>query len=163
MSSTYSKIPDVIDYLVSNFTTAVHALDPTITVGDGFPGPEDGGQGLSRIIAVGGTINPVADGEDTPKVLGLRYLDEDFEIPITISSFTGDATDKPARDGAFALYDVAVGVLATDPTLGGIVRWCIPKKVSVKGSDGVTAAAGRTVTVTFSIRISDRVPFNPPA
>lgn len=154
MAAKYSSIPAVLDYLYSHVVTALTGIADT-TVADGYPGTEQ----QSDIIAIGGTPSPVATGGQEPKTIGARSFDEDYEVEITITSYRGGSTEKVARDGAFALYDKVVAVLAADLTLGGACMWSLPAQLAVKGTDLDTAASGVTVTLAFSVRVHQRISF----
>lgn len=159
MAAKYSSIPAVIDYLYTNITTAaanaVNAVE--VVVADGYPGTEE----LPDIIAIGGTIIPVSDGEQKPGTLGARSFNEDYELKLTLSSYRGGQDEKTARDAAFALYDLVVGVLVADLTLGGACMWAIPSKLVIQGTNVDTAASGVTVDLDFSISVHQRISLLP--
>ncbi len=152
MTSKYSSIPQVIDYLFAEIQSAAAGLADTV-ISDGYPGTEQ----TPNIIAIGGTTKPVADGDATPVSMGARFIQESFEVDLTLSSFVGGTDEKVARDAAFSLYDIVVGVIAKDFTLGGNCTWALPSKLAVDGSNFDTAAAGVIVDLTFAIRVSSRI------
>lgn len=152
MTSKYSTIPQVLDYLYTSIQAASVGMADTV-ISDGYPGTEQ----TPNIIAIGGTTKPVADGDSTPISLGARYFDEVYEVDLNLSSYVGGNIEKVARDAAFSLYDLVIGVLVKDFTLGGTCLWAIPSKLAVDGSNFDTAAAGVIVDLTFSIRIHSRI------
>ena len=158
MASKYSSIPQIVDYLYAKIAAAAAPM-VQVVVADGYPGTEE----QPDIIAIGGTIAPVVQGGQEPGTLGARNFNEHYEIDVTLSSYRGgSATDqangeKIARDAAFALYDLVVGVLAADLSLGGLCQWGIPGKLAVAGTNVDTAAAGVIVDLTFSIAVYARI------
>lgn len=152
MAAKYSSIPAVIDYLYSKIATAVSA-QTQVVVADGYPGTEE----QPDIIAIGGTVTPVSDGEQKPGTLGARSFNENYELMFTLSSYRGGQIEKEARDAAFALYDTVVGVLVSDLTLGGACMWALPGKLVVQGTNIDTAASGVTVDLVFYIVVYQRI------
>ena len=154
MSSAYSSVPQVIDYLYSAIKTAVGARADTV-VADGYPGTAE----LPDIVAIGGTTTPVADSEQTAVSLGAKRIEELWELTITISSWRGGSSNDPAngekqaRDAAFSLYDLVIGAIAADLSLGGNCLWALPLKLAVQGTNAETAAAGVTVDLAFNLRV----------
>lgn len=154
MASKYSTIPQVLDYLYTQITTAA-AGQAQVTVSDGYPGTEQ----QPDIIAIGGEVLPVTDGMQEAVSLGAYRLEEMYEIGVNLSSYRGGSAadtandEKVARDAVFALYDLVVGVIAADVSLGNNVLWGLPGKLMVKGTDFETAAMGLIVSLQFQITV----------
>lgn len=154
MASKYSTIPQVLDYLYTQISTAA-AGQAQVTVSDGYPGTEQ----QPDIIAIGGEVLPVTDGMQEAVSLGAYRLEEMYEIGVNLSSYRGGSAadaandEKVARDAVFALYDLVVGVIAADMSLGNNVLWGLPGKLMVKGTDFETAAMGLIVSLQFQITV----------
>ncbi len=160
MASKYSTIPQVIDYLYGQITTAAAGQPDTVVV-DGYPGKVL----LNGLIAIGGTVEPVADPAYEAVSLGAKRIEEAYQIPINISAYRGGSSsdsangEKQARDFAFVLYDLVVGVLAADPSLGNLVNWCLPKELMVNGTNNESATEGVDTIISFKIEVHARITF----
>ena len=154
MSSAYSSVPQVIDYLYAKLQAALAGRADLVVV-YGYPATAE----TPDIVAIGGTTTPVADGEIEARALGAKRIEELYELTLTISSYRGGSSadpangEKVARDAAFSLYDLVIAAIGSDLSLGGNCLWALPLKLAVQGTNAETAAAGVTVDLTFNLRV----------
>lgn len=111
---TTSRIPAVIDALVSTLTaalTGVQVLDgPYISVPDG------------DYLTVGWTPQgETTTGGQTWAGLGNKARDEQIDVPCYCDSYSGSTVVSARRNAAFTLMAAAENALRSDPTLGGAI------------------------------------------
>ena len=118
MAAPPTLVGPCIDYLVE----ALKAVMPRgVVVKDGPPTATD--------IPLDYVAIAYAEDEDASAVEGSRVdsdwgngiKEETFSIRCQISSFKGDAPMKPRRDRVTEYYGLLLGVVESDPTLGGLV------------------------------------------
>lgn len=147
-----SRIPAVIDALVSMLTAAL----PAITVYDGpwVTPPET----TDSFITVGWTPdgeNPT--GEQAWAGLGNKARDERIDIPCYADAYSGDTATKARRDAASALLAAAENALRTDTTLGGAIPnpgWAQIGSYSIRQEQ---TEAGLEVGITFHVLVNTRI------
>jgi hypothetical protein len=153
--STYTSTPAVVDKLEALFVAAV-ASHVDVQVTDGFPGTTL----ANDIVAIGGTTSNTEEGTSQPAGLGIVYLEEDYVVHCAISCYRGGnepSVQRAARDAAYALLDSCLDAVYADPTLGGLVGWCIFDRHDLKQTDYNDATNGRTATVSFTLRVYARL------
>lgn len=150
---TTSRIPAVVDALVSTFTTA---LTGSATVYDGqwVTAPS----GTESYLTVGWT--PDADGptgEQEWVGLGNRARDERIDVPCYVDAYTGDTDTAARRTAAFALLGAVEDVIRADPTIGGAVPqpgWSQIGSYSVRQEQ---TESGLEVGITFHVLVQTRI------
>lgn len=146
-----------IDYLTSPaLLAALQAVDPTVLLVDNYPT-----QASQSMVYIGRTDPDNAqanNGSQTPLTLGMNSRDEQYAIPCYISTIRPGPAQKPARDAAIALLDVVAHFIATDPTLGGVLKagryaWIstINLVQTRDPDDAGEAGAQRTAWLTFDV------------
>jgi hypothetical protein len=145
-----------IDWLVATLPEAIAAIDPSAVVVDNEPAV------TAQSLVVIGRTEPenalAADGTQLIVVLGANRREEEYLIPCFVSVYRPGPAQKPARDAALALFDAVAHLVASDPTLGGVLLQgrsaYIEKAQLVQTRDAAdTGAAGamRLAIVAFDI------------
>ena len=92
-------------------------------------------------------------------VLGTRRVDEEWTIAGFVDCRREGTDQKGSRDPALALWDVLCRLVATDPSLGGVLSspWYAQLAAAqIEYPDPPQTAASRTV-ITFGLKIKNRV------
>lgn len=148
--TTTSRIPAVIDALVSTLTAAL----PNVSVFDGpFIDTPDG-----DYVTVGWT----PDGETTTGSqvwagLGAKARDETIDVPCYCDSFSGSTTVSTRRNAAFALLSAAENAVRSDPTLGGAVLNPGWAEIGSYSERQEQTDAGVAVGVVFHVLVKTRI------
>jgi hypothetical protein len=127
-----SKVPDVIDYLVTLFTNDVtlgQAPAPnTVTVYDG-PALAQTFTPLNLYV---GMTDPDADepvsanSEKAWAALGKQSIDETLQIHCCAEAWSGATDMRAIRLAAYGIVAAVETLLRADPTFGGLVLFCEP-------------------------------------
>lgn len=75
--------------------------------------------------------------------------DEDIDLTVTIEVFRGGTDEFEAEDRAWEIADLVQGVLSTDLTLGGSVRYARPGRIEL---DPEPYQEGRHAELTMTVR-----------
>lgn len=158
---TTSALSGVIDYLLTQFTTAVNTVDTNGIVSEGFvvtaPPPP------APIIVVG-MPHPddalVANETRQYVTLGAGHVEETFTIPCYIDVFVvGINEQATARKKACLIFDKIVDVVRADLTLGGNLtrgRYASISDISMIGTrDEDEATHGRRSVLSFNIHANN--------
>lgn len=156
-----SRVPAVIDYLVTAFTaaTTLGAATPPVAVYDGpvvTRAPE-------QLLLWVGLADPDSDGmevgaESTQEWVGAGSLhrNEYITIPCAAESWSGGTDIRTERLAAFAIVAAAEDVLRRDPTLGGLVLFVNPGATDLELSQNNTPN-GAIARVAFKITAKARI------
>jgi hypothetical protein len=152
-----SAIGPVFTYLLTNFATAVQAVDSTALIVDG-PVPDYLPPPPAPIVFVGATspLSAVA-GDSTRNYieLGRLAVDEDFSIPCYIDAAASNNDQAGARNSALGAYNAIVHLIQSDMTLGGLLlsgRVAEVQDIQIIQTDGDEEANdGRRCLITFRI------------
>jgi hypothetical protein len=112
-----SKIPTLLDALVSAFQGAAGLSDAEVT-----DGPVVTDSAAPDWVVVGFDGDPEGDftaafTESDWNSLGVSR-GEQINIPVAVVVSRGDTEVRPAREAAFAYYSAISEILSADPTLG---------------------------------------------
>jgi hypothetical protein len=148
--TTTSRIPAVIDALVSTFAAAlpnVQVFDgPWITVPD------------SDYLTVGWTpAFETATGQQTWAGLGNKARDEQIDVPCYCDSFSGATTVSDRRNAAFAMFAAAETAIRNDPTLGGVIPNPGWAQIGTYNDRTEQTEAGVEVGVVFHVLVQTRI------
>lgn len=125
MTST-SRVPFVIDYLLSTFRAAatLGGANPPVQVIDG---PETVGDELKLQLYVGLQdpdnidIQEGADSEQSWAGLGAMARDEEMKVYCVAHAWEGDATVAQMRTAAYAIVAAVEVIIRADASIGGNV------------------------------------------
>jgi hypothetical protein len=150
-----SSFPAAVDWLVANLRTAVQAAVPTAVVSDGWPT-----EAAHDEVVVGITPrDDESEGDHEWVAIGQNKVDEEYDLPIEITSWRGGSSQKLARDACKVLLDAAVTKIRSDLSLGGAVS---PYPVRfgrftwVPTREAGEAGDGRRQSVLFNLHIQNR-------
>ena len=148
--TTTSRIPAVIDALVSTLTAAL----PNVRVIDGpFVSVPDG-----DYLTVGWTPDgDTTSGGQTWAGLGNRARDEQIDVPCYCDSYSGSTAVSARRTAAFALMAAAETALRNDPTLGGVIPNPGWAQISAYTERQEQTDAGVAVGVVFHVLVNTRI------
>lgn len=107
-------LPVVIDALVALWSQAL----PGVQVVDGQP--LDVEPDIVCVAFTGTPGEPAATSTRTRDQVATEPDHESYEITCLASSLRGETDAKQVRDRAYELVDALAGLLADDPTLGGV-------------------------------------------
>jgi hypothetical protein len=146
-----TSIAQAIDYIVAGIAAPLTAADPTAVVADGIA------PSVSQSMVLIGKSAPdavdSASGSQVAAVLGANRESEDYVIPCFAYAFRPGPTVKPARDAAVALFDVVAHFIASDRSLGGVLkqgRYCEISSIAIN-QDHDEAGSQVIVWIPFSI------------
>jgi hypothetical protein len=152
--TTPSTVPAAIDALVTLFTAAVPANS---TVVDG-PAVIDPGA-FKNIVYVGvddpdteGPYTIAATAQQAWAWLGHVQRAEDADVHCSVICWNGDADQKAARDGAYALLTIITDAITADPTLGGAVLYVVGVNSDSLMQSQDTAGAEAKLNFSVSIK-----------
>lgn len=150
---TTSRIPVVIDALVSTLTTS---LAGAATVYDGqWVTPPAGNESY---VAVGWAPDlPGPTGDQEWASLGNRARTERIDVPCYADAYTGDTDTSSRRTAAFDLFAAVENALRADPTIGGVIPnpgWAQIGTYSVRQEQ---TENGLEVGVEFHVLIETRI------
>jgi hypothetical protein len=151
MPGTGTTIDAVIDALLALIAGLPECAAP-VFVSDGYPISEP-----NTIVTVGGTVEPVVEGDHSWAEIGHLAREEDYLVQVVISAYDGGFVQKTARDQAFTIFRAIDAALVADPTLGGLVRICASTLLSLKQTDIETASRGRFAALTFHVHVKNRI------
>lgn len=148
---TTSRIPAVIDALVSTLTAALPGVDvidgPLITLPDG------------DYLTVGAT--PAGDtttGRQTWIGVGpSKVRGEQIDVPCYCDSYSGSTTVSTRRNAAFALMAAAENALRADPSLGGVLTVPGIAQIESYADYQEQTESGLAVGVVFHITCNTRI------
>lgn len=145
-----SRIPAVLDALVSTFTAAL----PTARVIDGpFTTVPDG-----DYLTVGSTPDgDTTTGQQDWASLGNRARNEQIDVPCYCDSYSGSTDVAARRNAAFAMFAAAEDALRTDPTLGGVIPNPGWAQIGTYSERQEQTEAGLAVGVVFHVLIQTRI------
>jgi hypothetical protein len=112
-----SSIARYIDALLASLRAHPELQAPEVCISDGLPARD---LSFTHLITVGGQDEPTAQGDQEPAQLGAQRREETYTVQVYCSAQVGghkDASQKAARDQAFALLRVVEEVLQRDPTM----------------------------------------------
>ena len=113
---TTSRIPAVIDALVSTLTAALTGVK--VYDGQWVTAPNT----TASFITVGWTPDGEGPtGQQTWAGIGNRARNEQIDIPCYADAYSGSTDTKTRRDAALTLMASAENAVRTDPTLGGVL------------------------------------------
>jgi hypothetical protein len=147
-----STIPAAIDALLEQLRTVA----PTdVKVVDGFPRFR---LTDTDLIAVGGTAEPTASGDQQPSDVS-DGRSETYALRLRATSSRGIGTaQKVVRDRAFAMMDLVDEALALDTSLGGAVHLAeIGGAEDFFQTDAESAGEGTHAEVAFSVLVQAEV------
>lgn len=167
-----SSVPQVIDALIACFEDSLSGT--AVEVFDGLPVDLPDG-----FVAIGGDIDPVADGEQEWAGLGNSAMNETYDVLGQISTAVGgtgtanpDATpnslasnaQKGARDAAYAILSTITNAILNDKQL---IAWGAPFQAGWVSMVRLTAQEtsyndsesekGRRCDLKFSVRVRNRL------
>lgn len=139
----------------TKLAAALIAVDANAEVFDGWP--------LDRSAAHQFVVGRSGPGDETTAVqgtnalltLGAGRVNEDYEIPCYIQTFSGGTDQAEARTAALTMWDAFVSFLAADRTLGGALAnagWAEVARVNIDATPVENTATGRFCLLTFTIR-----------
>jgi hypothetical protein len=144
---------------------AVTGQVPPVTVYDGAP-PE---QAPDQFISVGGTVSPLAEGEQSFAQLGAIAMWEEYLVDVVISCYVGGDSvvttaganaQATSRTQAMALYAAIFEALRGDANFsianGGtpLVEWL---RIGNFSLEQVASGQGRMANVSFHIQVKNRI------
>lgn len=88
------------------------------------------------------------------RAIGQRSQEERYDILCALMTSSGDADMSARRTRALELRDVVASALATDYSLGGLVRIAHLSSATLLQDQGKGALAGFTFTVSVQARIT---------
>lgn len=158
---TTSRVPDVIDYLVTAFTAAVTlgAADPPVVVYDGPVVTLEPAElvlfvGIDDAEGIGAAVGATA--EQQWAALGKMARDELLTVFCVAQAWSGDRDVRTARVAAFGIVAAVEDIVRGDAALGGLVQFVNP------GVTGLTLRQNNTpdgaiAEVAFSINGKARI------
>lgn len=157
---------EVVDALVETMRSTSGFRAPS-AAGSGIPvydsvevdGQEERPIGTYLVVAYPGDVDSPTEGgrsTQTPGPMGTtRPMDEDGSVELVAVVQTGDHDGVSAvRAAAVAVMAAVESALRSDPTLGGVVYWCLPEGGS---SFKQYLADGIVVEVAFAVNYYARV------
>ena len=155
-----TSIGGAIDYLVAQLPALISAVDSTAVVADNEPSV------TAQSMVVIGRTDPenatAAAGSQIIASLGALRREESYVIPCFVTVYRQGPSQKTARDAAIALFDVVAHLIATDPTLGGLLlmgrKALIDSMQLIQTRDSEdTGASGamRLALVLFNIQVTN--------
>ena len=115
-----TSVGGAIDYLIAKLPALLTAVDSTAIVVDNEPFV------TSQSLVVIGRTEPenalAADGAQMVVQLGAGRREENYVIPCFVSVYRPGPAQKPARDAAITLFDTVAHLVASDPSLGGLLQ-----------------------------------------
>lgn len=153
MSTT--RVPSVIDYLVTTFRAAPTlgaSIVTPVTVYDGPPSTDD----TSSLLLLVGVDDlesdaPTAATADQEWVgIGAQRRDEFFSIWLTAVAWVGEQEPGIARTAVAAIVGAVEDITRADASLGGRVLMTLPGVTETTWRQAQTAA-GCTCSVSFRI------------
>ena len=153
-----SALSGVMDYLLAQFGTALHNVDPDGVIDEGIPTfvPP-----APHPLLIVGMPHPedatAADGLRNYFALGSGGFEEEFEVPCYIDvGVAGPLEQGTARRSALLVFDGCVDAIRADLTLGGLLkkgRWAeIPTSQLVATRDEQEATKGRRSILSFRVK-----------
>lgn len=127
-----SRVPDVIDYLVTLFTgdatLGAAAAPDTVAV---YDGPRIEQSPSQRNLYVGLTDpdgdEPIAaNSEQEWAALGKQAITENLTIHCCAEAWSGETDVRTLRLAAYAIVHAVETLIRADPMLGGLVLFCEP-------------------------------------
>lgn len=149
MYSNVTCLPEFIDGLIRVFTDAI----PYGEVSDGIwlGGDDD----ITAIVEVGiDDPSSVRLGSESARTnidwagLGNKARNETPIVNCAASAWSGDTEAKGPRDQAFALVRACQKALTDDPSVGGIVQYCLVSDLTTRQGQNKT---GAVCVVLFSV------------
>lgn len=157
-----SRVPDVLDYLVSLFsgdvTLGTAPAPNTVAV---YDGPRITQEPSQRNLYVGLTDpdsdEPVsANSEQTWAALGKQAVDETLTIHCCAEAWSGETDVRTLRLEAYGIVHAVETLIRADPMLGGLVLFCEPVSGGSELRQDQTAQ-GVLVKVLFRIDAKARL------
>ena len=148
---TTSRIPAVIDALVSTLTAALtttaKVIDgPLVTTPDG------------DYLTVGWTPDgQTTTGQQEWAGLGNKARNEQIDVPCYCDSYSGSTTVSARRNAAFALMTAAENALRSDATLGGAIPNPGWAQIGAYSEYQEQTDAGLAVGVVFHVLVTTRI------
>ena len=147
---TTSRIPAVIDALVSTLTSALSGVTvvdgPLINVPDG------------DYLTVGWTPDgETTSGQQDWAGLGNRARNEQIDVPCYCDSFSGSTAVSARRTAAFTLMAAAENAVRNDPTLGGAIPNPGWAQIGAYTERQEQTDAGLAVGVVFHVLVTTRI------
>lgn len=149
--TTTSRIPAVLDALVSTLTAAL----PAVTVIDGpLVRVPDG-----DYLTVGATPeNDRPTGQQTWIGVGpTKVRGEEIDVPCYCDSYSGSTAVSTRRNAAFAILAAAETSLRADPSLGGVLTVPGIAEISTYSDYQEETEKGLAVGVVFHITCKTRI------
>ena len=151
-----SKLPAILDYLVSLFTTASTVGGTGVSV---YDGPTVTQEPAQRILWVGiddpDTDEPETASSETPWAgLGAQAKNEQVTVWCAAEAWGGETEVAAIRTAAFAIYNAAEALLRADVMLGGLVQFPGVAGVVLRQNQTTQGAVAR---VSFRIEGQARI------
>ncbi len=158
MTST-SKVPAVIDYLVTTFQAAntLGTATPAVAVYDGPPVTQE----PAELLLFVGIDDPDTDeaptsasSEQSWAALGAQAKTEQISIFCTAESWGGDTDVKAIRTAAYGIVAAVENLLRGDVMLGGLMQFAGVTGLTLRQNQTTQGAVAR---VTFQIEGQARI------
>jgi hypothetical protein len=156
-----TRIPAVLDYLVTTFTAAstLGTANPPVAIYDGPVVTDE----PSRLILWVGLDDPdgegaptAADSDSTWAALGGMARDEQLSIHCVAEAWSGDTDVRTIRVAAFGIVSAVENIIRANANLGGTLPagWAEVTGMSLKQNNTTTGAVAR---VSFRIDCRARI------
>lgn len=149
MTVPASSVAGVKAYLVSHITSQVN--DPTVLVSYDAPGPDQ----PDDLVVVGDVRRHV----DIAAMIGsgqAGWLDETYDVEVSISVFRGSDLAQTVFERACALCDAVEAVVRNDPSLGSKVLVAHGAEAEYR-CDWDDQHRGRLCEITLAVHCSTRL------
>lgn len=158
MAIPVPSVPGVTAYIVAaiqNQITINEPLATAATIGV-YTGDEPTRDRPADIIKTGHVIMPL---EVTTFIGsgGPLWLNEDYELEITVSNWDGDGSMQPPTGVARAwqLMGYVTTAIRTDPSLGGLVDMAYPSHIEGGQAVWTENPVGRQVDLVLTVKVSN--------
>jgi hypothetical protein len=155
-----TSVGAAIDYIVTSLPALLTAAIPTAVVADNEPALTS-----DSLVVIGRTDPENALGGDGTQLivsLGANTRLEEYVIPCFVQVYRPGPAQKTARDAAVTLFDVVARLIASDPTLGGVLlkgRYAFIDKMQLiqtrDSADTGSSGAMRLAVITFNIHANN--------
>lgn len=161
MSTTIpvSSVPAAVAYLVAAIQAQLTASTTTATLRQAtrvYAGDPTSPDLPNDFVCVGRVTRPLKKGSMVGSG-GARWLTEEYDIAVTISSWRGDQTENVVTQRAWQLVAFVETAVRKDPSLGGAVLEAYPSRSTSPGPVFTAQPVGPQVTVTETIHCSQSI------